>query len=439
MRNRLRTLGNRLYKEILSDGASLDPCDKINNSMKRYSLLSVSLPFFRFMVGVGSILFFPISLQAVTSPPDLIAEQLASASLVADIEIESIQTLSHPTTFAQSIAAARVLKIHRNNLKNQTVSERDIVEIEFMGGEIGNRGAMYSGMPRPYKNHSYRAHLNLSSAAGNSHYVIVGLDEGLVPLNETRNSSRNRTDGSNGQGNGAFLYWDPKYFPITYLISAPTFKNHPEFVSAIEDSFKPWRNSSDVLVEFIAMGCNQSSKNENDSLNSIILVNKEWPFDKNAIAVTRNFYISGEDANAGMILDSDILLNNENFSFTTKGESGKHDIQNILTHEIGHFLGFGHEIAPVDTDATMYASAVAGETKKRDLAANDIAVLESAYQGVGAKFDNQNLHCSISDPTVGCLSVHQPTKVNYSYWGLVGYLIFTLGLGKFIILKQKKS
>jgi hypothetical protein len=168
-----------------------------------------------------------------------------------------------------------------------------------------------------------------------------------------------------------------------------------------------------------------------------VLLTEDWPFDNAAIAVTRNFYVAGEEANAGMILDSDILLNGKNFSFTTTGESGKHDIQNIVTHEIGHFLGFGHEVNPADPEATMYASANAGETKKRTLANNDISVLRLAYAGVGQKFDNQNIHCDIAKDNVGCLAVHSPKYKTQNYVSLLLYLVLTVTLGRWIVRNQE--
>jgi hypothetical protein len=368
--------------------------------------------------------------EAVTVPPDLIAAQLNSAQIVADVFIESLAPVTDPNAITKTIASATILKVHRQNSRQSNVRERDNVEIEVFGGEINGQGVMYSGLPRPYKGQSYRVFLNPTNSNGINRYVITGFQEGLKPLTQMRQSSRNRTDGSNGEGDGPFLYWDSRYFPLQFMISAPSFKSHPDFVEAIEESFKPWRNDADVLVEFIAQGCNQSTKNENDSLNTIILVTQNWPFESAAIAVTRNFYISGTGSNAGMILDSDILLNGVSFPFSITGEAGKHDIRNIVTHEVGHFLGFGHEIAPIDEEATMFASAVAGETKKRDLATNDVQILHSAYAGVGTKFDNQKIHCAIPDTTVGCLSVHSSETKNLDYVWLLLYLLGTLTLGK---------
>jgi hypothetical protein len=53
------------------------------------------------------------------------------------------------------------------------------------------------------------------------------------------------------------------------------------------------------------------------------------------------------------------------------------DLQSILTHEMGHFLGLGED--HVHPDATMYAYSLPGDTSKRDLASADLDAIESLY------------------------------------------------------------
>jgi hypothetical protein len=68
-----------------------------------------------------------------------------------------------------------------------------------------------------------------------------------------------------------------------------------------------------------------------------------------------------------------------------------YDLQNTLTHELGHFIGIAHPCGsgsgnpPVScssgnfADVTMYPFEVPGETKKRDLSADDVTAVCEIY------------------------------------------------------------
>jgi MYXO-CTERM domain-containing protein len=82
---------------------------------------------------------------------------------------------------------------------------------------------------------------------------------------------------------------------------------------------------------------------------------------------------------SGEIYDADMQINETLGMLSVCNgvcPSGRVDLQNVITHEAGHFLGLGHSD---DTRATMAARAPVGETKKRDLADDDRAGLCSIY------------------------------------------------------------
>ena len=72
--------------------------------------------------------------------------------------------------------------------------------------------------------------------------------------------------------------------------------------------------------------------------------------------------------NDNHIVEADINVNIYH-PFANNGMPQFYDVQNILTHELGHALGLGHS---ANTEATMYYSADLGETKKRDLHTDDL-------------------------------------------------------------------
>lgn len=94
-----------------------------------------------------------------------------------------------------------------------------------------------------------------------------------------------------------------------------------------------------------------------------------WQFASAAIAMTTTSY----DPKTARILDADIELNSKGFVFTAVDapvcvapvftqSCVATDVQNTLTHEIGHLLGLGHT---AQAGSTMAARADPGETSKR--------------------------------------------------------------------------
>ena len=67
------------------------------------------------------------------------------------------------------------------------------------------------------------------------------------------------------------------------------------------------------------------------------------------------------------------------YSWTTTGEAGKFDVENVTTHELGHAFGLTHPSAAGCSEQTMWASAAAGEVKKRTLENGDKAGALALY------------------------------------------------------------
>jgi len=96
-----------------------------------------------------------------------------------------------------------------------------------------------------------------------------------------------------------------------------------------------------------------------------------WSNGGQTIAVTLTTY----DEKSGIIYDSDIELNTPSFYFTTSDGGTCNpplvttncvstDVQNTMTHEIGHFVGLDHTSYP---GSTMNDTARPGETSKRTI------------------------------------------------------------------------
>ena len=154
-----------------------------------------------------------------------------------------------------------------------------------------------------------------------------------------------------------------------------------EFEDAIQSSFSAWAapDCAHITLEY-------GGRTEDDRVGyfrdgedtNLIIWQEDWPYaDTSAYALTSVTF----NASTGTISDVDIELNGEHFTWSLKElpRVNEVDLQNTLTHEVGHFIGFDHSPLP---SATMYASAPQGETSKRTLSQDDIDAVCEVYTPV---------------------------------------------------------
>lgn len=143
---------------------------------------------------------------------------------------------------------------------------------------------------------------------------------------------------------------------------------------------------------------------------------KDVCYSSAAAGITTVFFVQDGSNHAGTILDADIELNDINFTFAVLPTTGQPrtgtsfaDLENTLTHELGHLQGLDHTCAdaatpPQEVDdtgsppppcdnlnslptaeqlkirfATMYNFAMPGEISKRSPEADDVAGIANAY------------------------------------------------------------
>ena len=89
-------------------------------------------------------------------------------------------------------------------------------------------------------------------------------------------------------------------------------------------------------------------------------------------------YFGGVPQNRELI-EFDMIIDDVKYDWSSIGESGKMDFENIISHELGHAFGLGH---PDDScvEETMYRYADFGETKKRTLNTGDIKGIQELYK-----------------------------------------------------------
>jgi hypothetical protein len=109
--------------------------------------------------------------------------------------------------------------------------------------------------------------------------------------------------------------------------------------------------------------------------NAIIFHDDAWPYPElpDAVALTTTHF----DESDGVILDSDIEIDATlPISTSDVVPDGRYDLQSILTHEAGHFLGLAHSYQP---GAAMQPSYRPGKADERILGDDDIAGICAIY------------------------------------------------------------
>lgn len=190
---------------------------------------------------------------------------------------------------------------------------------------------------------------------------------------------------------------------ITYAVNE---RGAPEFPSsdgaldatlqaAIDASFDAWTGVSCSNAQLVPAGVvsdtyiGYEEGKGRANVNLVIWKTEAWSHSRSAYAVT----ITTFDPTTGLLADADIELNSVSHTFTATDNPAltRVDIQNTLTHEVGHLLGLDHS---TDAEATMYAEAAqSGELKKRTLASDDTEALCTIYP-----VDSGRLSCLTSLP-----------------------------------------
>lgn len=149
-------------------------------------------------------------------------------------------------------------------------------------------------------------------------------------------------------------------------------------------AFDAWRNvdcgggehPGFFVVDMGEASCNKLEYNKAAANQNVIIVRTSaWPHPHTAghdIALTTTTF----DPKTGELLDADMELNLANFELTLGDDFVAYDLQSVLTHETGHFLGLQHSL---DEAATMRPFYDMGSTELRDLSPDDVAAICALY------------------------------------------------------------
>jgi hypothetical protein len=154
-----------------------------------------------------------------------------------------------------------------------------------------------------------------------------------------------------------------------------------EAFEAVVRAATAWQNAPGILPTLVVQHGPEDPigyRRNGGNRNTVRFAPHGDPLANGALAIT----VITFDAHAKEILDADVVLNGEHgfefFDHDARDEGmSTYDLQNVLTHELGHLLGLGEDMT--DVDATMYAFSQPGETGKRDLEVVDKDSIAALY------------------------------------------------------------
>jgi hypothetical protein len=167
----------------------------------------------------------------------------------------------------------------------------------------------------------------------------------------------------------------------------------PQALEAFEASIEAWSNISGAYAPKITFRRGKVDpigyRPGEDNLNTLRFLPKGYAPAGEGLMITVLSYDE-----FGAIVDADLVVNGgpkRPFGFVVEespagsGSDGDvggdkprfFDVQNVLTHELGHVFGLDEEEDL--PEATMFPSSLKGETKKRDLEADDEAGIRFLY------------------------------------------------------------
>ena len=159
-------------------------------------------------------------------------------------------------------------------------------------------------------------------------------------------------------------HWEDSSIPIVYRMNSTGTADCTGEFSAVEAAFDTWQNIGSSYVTF-ERGADTTLAVVDEDGVSLVLWESWGPGFANVIAGVAPY---GDP----IITEIDISFNDD-FDWTTSGQSGRYDVQNVATHEIGHTLLLEDLYGYSDSLKTMYGLGDVEETHHRDLTTDDIA------------------------------------------------------------------
>jgi hypothetical protein len=246
------------------------------------------------------------------------------------------------------------------------------VAVYTMGGELPDgTGMLVSDTPTLQPGEEVVLSLR-RSAKDSSGYEITDGESGKVVL-------RRAPAGSSGARQYVYNNYKWPTNAIRYFVNANTQQAggdnglQDDFLAAIRRAANTWTYAAEADVTFIYAGSTTSTKVGFNAANEIVFVNDglvDSAGNSRPLATAIVFYMNST------IIETDIKINDA-YAWDAAGSLSEteFDLQSVVLHELGHWLGLGHD---EDEQAVMYAAMATG-TVKRALFENDLQGIAALY------------------------------------------------------------
>jgi hypothetical protein len=235
------------------------------------------------------------------------------------------------------------------------------------------------------------------------------------------------------------VYWNRTVMYLRiYAGDPPGLLSAQEVAQAARGAAAAWSWAAESCTSIdlrVSASAADSAPTQPDSESAITFRRDEWCkqpheidqpcYDSSALAVTSVFARKTD----GKIVDADVELNAVDFAWSDlvarpEDAADAHDLQNALTHELGHFIGLDHtcqldgskkpavddrgdpvpscgEATAENAESTMFPAVLQGDLDRRSLAPDDRRALCSIYPALdGVLAPEAALACATagSDP-----------------------------------------